>query len=672
MKTNREILIVINISIILESLGSIIWLFLIPGDPENAFLFGLSLRRLVLLLIPTLWGILNTIILFGKKRGKIDYPFTILENFPSFLLLVLVCIPSLLGLLVWLFTVDGMIRGIMGRLAPILFLVFFTSLQLLIWQIYFSKGKICISALQFLRVLPTRFYSSFVNISVRLYEWVDHPKRSLVLVLLLSCIPLFYNALKYDLPLGYSGLYALMSEEIVKNKFLLPDTIPFYGPGGLPFMYPPLGFYIMASSTKLLGIPQWVYLSYAAPFFSLLALIPLYYFALKISNSRVAASICVVVTAYSSRVYMVHTFSAGMIRALAFLLVMVALYFYVRAIQDEKNLFYALASLFFGLTFLTHWLYAVFFVLVTAILGIFTLKWRTILKSFMVGIGGALISSPWVLIMMQKHGMTFFDGAFHSHGNDYFLFFLQDFHKLFPWIAENFRHISKDPWLTGLVLIGLLYLIANRKMSLPVILLAVLVGTSEADRFVVVLSGLIGGILVHAIWLQIVQSTSNSPNTSPEYRLKGATFILLLILVISWNGFNAISKYQPEIFHTTLELASYVQKSTDFDTTYLVVAGAGEAEWFPYLLRRTPAVASWGSEWIGNYPEQVRCLLQVEKCETSQDAGCLKNAILQFPMTPEYLITHQTAERLNTGLKGLNLWKIVYKNQNYVLWQSIR
>jgi len=127
MKTNREILIVINISIILESLGSIIWLFLIPGDPENAFLFGLSLRRLVLLLIPTLWGILNTIILFGKKRGKIDYPFTILENFPSFLLLVLVCIPSLLGLLVWLFTVDGMIRGIMGRLAPILFLVFFTT-----------------------------------------------------------------------------------------------------------------------------------------------------------------------------------------------------------------------------------------------------------------------------------------------------------------------------------------------------------------------------------------------------------------------------------------------------------------------------------------------------------------------------------------------------------------
>ena len=672
MGTPRKTLFAINILIIIECIGSIIWLLFIPGDPENSFVFDLSLRRLVLLLIPTLGGVLNAIFLFCKKSKKINFVYVILENFLTFLFLLLIFVPSFLGLLVWLFTADGMIRGIMGRLAPILLLVVLSSLQLILWQIYSSKGEISASALQFLRVLPSRFSNKFIDLSMRLYEWVDSPKRSFILVMLLSYIPLFGNALRYDLPLGYSGLYSLMSEEIVKNKFLLPDTIPFYGPGGLPFMYPPLGFYIMAISTRFLGISQWGYLIYAAPFFSLLSLIPLYYFALKISKSRVAASVCVVVTAYSSRVYMVHTLSAGMIRALAFLLVMTALYFYVRALQEEKNLFYALASLFFALTFLTHWLYAVFFVLVAAILGIFTLRWRTILKSFVMGIGGILLSSPWVLSMMHKYGATFLDGAFHSHGNDYFLFFLQDYHKLFPWIAENFRHINKDPWLTSLILIGLLYLIAIRKISLPVVLFAVLTVLSEADRFVVVVGGLIGGIMVNALWTQIVQSPSNLSNTNSEYKLKGLTFLILLTLVISWNGFNDISKYQPEISHATLELASFVQESTEPNTTYLVVAGAGEAEWFPYLLRRTPAIASWGSEWIGTYPEQVRYLLQVEECETKQDANCLETAILKFPAAPDYLITHQTTEQLNVGLKDLNLWKIVYKNQDYVLWQSVR
>lgn len=52
-------------------------------------------------------------------------------------------------------------------------------------------------------------------------------------------------------PFRLGGLFALFAEEIAARNFRLPITIPYYSAGGIPFAYPPLGFYVEAMLLKI-------------------------------------------------------------------------------------------------------------------------------------------------------------------------------------------------------------------------------------------------------------------------------------------------------------------------------------------------------------------------------------------------------------------------------------
>ena len=220
-------------------------------------------------------------------------------------------------------------------------------------------------------------------------------------------------------------------------------------------------------------------------------------------------------------------------------------------------------------------------------------------------------------------------------------------------------------------MVGLCYLIAKRRFLLPIWLLVVLIVMSESEQFVVVISGIICGILIYAVWNEIVHNPSALQNNLSTNNLQGGIFLILIILMISWYGYNSISKNHPKISEETLKLSSYVKESTSPDSTFLVVAGPNEAEWFPYLFKRNPVVGHWGSEWTDNYSEQIGYIYRVQECELKQDANCLENLLLEFPETPDFLITHNASEKLNKGIQGSNSWRIGYKNDDYILWNLV-
>src|SRR5437588_10136227 len=78
---------------------------------------------------------------------------------------------------------------------------------------------------------------------------------------------LIWNAVRWSLPGGYAGLYVLMSESIVHSHFLPPLRIGLYGPGGIPFAYPPLALYLMAFCIGILHVPVFDYLRFAPDVF---------------------------------------------------------------------------------------------------------------------------------------------------------------------------------------------------------------------------------------------------------------------------------------------------------------------------------------------------------------------------------------------------------------------
>jgi len=98
-------------------------------------------------------------------------------------------------------------------------------------------------------------------------KWLEFPLTSLSTIplplfgkcalfwaLVLDAPVCFFAATTHSLPVGEAGLYALMSELVVANRFALPSEVPFYGPGGIPFAYPPVAFCLAAFSTALLDI----------------------------------------------------------------------------------------------------------------------------------------------------------------------------------------------------------------------------------------------------------------------------------------------------------------------------------------------------------------------------------------------------------------------------------
>ena len=110
----------------------------------------------------------------------------------------------------------------------------------------------------------------------------------LLVALLLSAPIIFFQAFRYSFPLGYAEMFTMIAEKIVDSNFQLPASIPHYGPGGIPLVYPPLGMYVFALAIKL-GVPIWFYLRVIPAIFTLLAVVPLYYLTLELVESKIAS-----------------------------------------------------------------------------------------------------------------------------------------------------------------------------------------------------------------------------------------------------------------------------------------------------------------------------------------------------------------------------------------------
>jgi hypothetical protein len=147
-------------------------------------------------------------------------------------------------------------------------------------------------------------------------------------------------------------------------------------------------------------------------------------------------------------------------------------------------------------------------------------------------------------------------------------------------------------------------------------------------------------------------------------------WVILLFSILLWAGMQPISQIQPEISQATFDLANYIQESTPPSATLLSVVRVEDAEWHPFLFRRTPVIASWGSEWIGTYPQQFKLIYEIESCRTSQDASCIEDLITRTHITPDYILTYTSATGQTDQILKRQRWKLVYQNTDYLLWQT--
>ena len=509
-----------------------------------------------------------------------------------------------------------------------------------------------------------RLDMSFANPGI-FFEKLDKWKViSLICLIVVSATLLFYNAFRFELPLGFSGMYTLMAEQISDNGYALPESTPYYGPGGIPFAYPPLGFYVMAVIVDLFDVSIFTYLRFMPPLFSLLALVPFFLLVERMTFSFWAAVFSTALLLFSPTLFQNHTWSAGMVRGLAFFLMLCGFYCFYRALEEGENRSFAiLTGIFLGLTGLTHLFYGMFFALWVICFGLIEFNINAWKKTLLTLLTSALVGAPWAFVMITRYGFQVFTNAFSSHDNYAFQdTFLQG--KMGALLSFAAVKITEAPLpVLGFVFsaAALIYLFAQRKFGIPVILFVmVFLLSPESERFLVLVIILLTGIgfsvgmeKLKSLWLRIALVVCVVLSFA-QMAAYGLEEVLGSVLFLNKNA---------------IDVADFVEANVPEDARYLFVAGQSEAEWFPYFLRREPFVSKWGSEWLGTYDQQRILQGKVSYCKDGQSYQCLKDLELNVA-AGDILITKKNQKTLAYELETSGACQRLAVIGIYVLWSA--
>ena len=498
------------------------------------------------------------------------------------------------------------------------------------------------------------------------------PKEDVLLVIVLAvCAPLcFVNAFKYSVPMGYAGMFTQMAQQIASANFRLPLQSPYYGPGGIPFAYPPLGLYLLAVLIKLTG-KYFIFLRLVPPLLSLISLIPLFYLTRELTKSAIAAAFTAVIAATSLDLYIAHAWASGIVRAPAFIFALLSIYFFMRH-RDQpsrKNIFWT--GVFFGLTILTHLEYALFCFAWIVCWTIFSRDFVKRAMDSLISIAiGALISLIWILPVLFRYGMSVVLNAFRTHGNGSFISRAFNPAGLIKLLWINLSPISSDKIVALLVLVGVLALIVKKDYILLVFYFFIILAFPDGSRFVFLVGSLIAGLGLSFLVEQL-------PRLFPE-RIKflsrtASIIVSLPILAFIWvSGFSALANFSPVLDDTTLDLAQNIQRDLPVGKSYLALMNQDEAEWMPFLFQREPVVSQWGSEWLGTYDQQTSQMSLFHDCQKAQDWSCVVEVIHQTEKNPDAVITHAIDKKLNSQILSTKQWVQVFANKRYIVWEPNR
>lgn len=479
------------------------------------------------------------------------------------------------------------------------------------------------------------------------------------------------------------GLYLQTVAAIQDAGFGYPRTIPHYTSEGIPFAYPPLGFFLAAVAEALLPVSGVAFAKFVPVVLWALTPLAVYWFASAWLDSTAERVVATSFVAVSPEVFRLHITAGGYIRGLAFVLLVLGLrvgtdIFRESTATDVPWYRVAGAGGLFGATLLTHPFYAVFFGVSYLILYlVLDRSLRGLLSGAAVAGIGAALSSPWWSRFFTTFEPDLLLAAAQTHGGLGSAPLALVFQSTFV-VAPRTDLLSI---YYVLVLFGVLLYLAERRLAIP----ALIFGTTTVlyrPRFVLLLGSIPAA---HVLWTRIappIASGERLPRvTSAHVRLAFVGLILLYAAgagaLYAHNGPKQYSGagYEPvPSFVTSSDVAAadWLRSETDPDAT--IVAVGSVAEWLPYLSKRTLLVGFWGAEWKGpgEFDRHFENQVTLSTCET---AACVSGVVRGLDESPDYVyVPNRTyswvysnqrdrPDRLIQSLKASERYDVAYRNE---------
>lgn len=443
-----------------------------------------------------------------------------------------------------------------------------------------------------------------------------------------------------DFPLNDGGLFGIMIQDLVDNRFLLPTSTTYNGLD-IPFAYPPLAFYV-AGLGHLLGVSIIDSLRGVPLLFSLATILAVYWLAGGVLRSRSGGMLAALAFALLPRSYLVLITGGGLTRGLGFLLAIIALGLAWRLMQSREPRWWAVGVLGVdgGLTALAHPQAAVF--LATSV--IVFLPWAVdrrvavtrLALSALIGMG---VIAAWLIPVIGVHGIDPLISAAQSGE--------RGLEGLLLLLSLRFGELLVFDVITIGALIGAVLAFRRREFMLPVWLVAIwLVDSRAGYTFAMVPLALLTAYALLALtrsWLP--RAGTRHFDHIRKHPVWTAVMVAVLGGLVVANHYSGLRPSSPLHGLNTEQQSALVWagENTPDEAVFAVVTNGtfwendAVSEWFPALTDRRSAATVQGSEWLGpeEWQRQQEAYVGLQAC-----ARDVLPCVLAWSGTYDLPITH--------------------------------
>ena len=444
------------------------------------------------------------------------------------------------------------------------------------------------------------------------WEEVRAVSLPVLIGLLVRAVPL----LVAGFPLNDGGLFYSMTQDILAAHFALPLHASYNGVG-IPFVYPPLGFYLAALLAQA-GIPLLTVFMLLPLAASVLTIPALYLLARELLPSRFQALLATYAFAVLPRAFEWMIVGGGVTRSPGFLFAVLAIWQAARFYRTRSRRSAVAVAVLAGLTLLTHPEAALFGVVSVALLLVLRGRdARALLATVAIGLGALIVSAPWWAVAIARFG----PGPLLSGGQTGF-----SVQGTFQYLATfSFTDEPYLAFLGALGLIGALWCLATRRWLLPawIVLLFIADQRGGATYAMVPLSMLVAVALREVLLdrLDPGRATAAFDVTSKRrdvddsiwprslMRTPFGALVLAVTLVLGMIGAvkSPLVPNSPlfSLSPANRDAMSWVAAHMPANARFAVVTGFtgwtdATSEWFPVLADRVSLATTQGYEWEGS------------------------------------------------------------------------
>lgn len=484
------------------------------------------------------------------------------------------------------------------------------------------------------------------------------------------------HVLSEDFPLNDGGLFYAMVRDLQQARYALPAFTSYNG-AGIPFGYPPLGFYVAGLLADITPLSLFDVFRFLPLTVNCLTIVAFFLLARSMVSSRAAVAVAVFAFALIPRTFIWLLMGGGVTRSLGFLFALLALQQAYLLYTRRQSRFVAPATLCAGLTILSHAETGWFLAFSIALFFLAYGRHRHGLLSSLVVAGGTIaITAPWWVTLLAYHGVEPLLAATRTGGSIFSDSGVRNYVLLslarFVATSEPFF-----PLLGTLALLGALACLASKRFLLPTWWAAIILLDARAfPTFTTVPVAMLAGIGVAHVLLPVLDrlpaDKSSTPQADPPLdgdrevpalaagRPRRWAPVLVLAFFVCYATIAALTTrpglagegaFLVSLSDDERAAMSWVARETPPSSRFLVIPDsswptAKAAEWFPVLADRVSVATVQGSEWLPDdaFTRQVRAYDGAHECGY-RGTTCLESWSLETEIT----FTHVYVAKTGSG-----------------------